>query len=485
MRKFNIILFFLSVAIITEAQFINNGATVTIQSGATLRIESDFQNNTTGTLTNNGTLEVSGDFTNAATATLTPSIGLIKFIGTANTDLDAGGDALNNVEMAKTANAKVTLSSPLSVDGNLSFTGTGSLIDIGTFDLTLGTSSLVNTPGSAGYVITGSTGNMVKKVSSDGSFTFPVGDDETDYTPLAVTYTGTGYTGTSAIKARVIDAVHTDKPSFVTSYLSRYWKVESSNISSPFSADYTGTYLPADVNGTQSQIVGASFVSPNWSYTNAATNGSSTVSGTSTSFSPDFSGLNKFAKLDLTAYIEGYMDGSSMRPVLLNSGLSYPATDCDNITIALHNASSPYAEAHSYSGVLKTDGTLSCIYPGSAEGNSYFVVIKHRNALQTWSASPVSMSVYNNYNFSTASSQAYGDNMVQVNGLWCMYSGNFDNTIPDDFIDLLDYSVWETDYNNFASGYFQSDLNGDGYVDLLDYPFWQTNYNGFIEVLNP
>ena len=66
MRKFNLVLLFLAVAIVTEAQFINNGATVTIQPGATLRIESDFQNNTTGTITNNGTLEVSGDFTNAA-----------------------------------------------------------------------------------------------------------------------------------------------------------------------------------------------------------------------------------------------------------------------------------------------------------------------------------------------------------------------------------------------------------------------------------
>ncbi|MGE5355407.1 MAG: hypothetical protein ACM3PT_04145 [Deltaproteobacteria bacterium] len=485
MRKLIIALALFFTYYVINAQFINNGATITVQPGSTLRIESDFQNNGTGTVTNNGTIEVMGNFTNASSATLTPSVGLIKFIGTGNANLNTGGDALNNVEMAKTSNATVTLTAPVSITGNLSFTGSGSKIDIGAFDLTLGSSSIVNTPGAAGYVITSSTGNFVKKVAADGSFTFPVGDDGTDYSPLAMTYTGTGYSGTSAIKAKVIDAVHPDKPSFVTSYLSRYWKVESSNISSPFNADYTGTYLPADVNGTQADIVGATYVSPNWSYTNASTNGSSTVSGSSGSFVPDFSGLNKFAKLDLTAFIEGYMDGTSMRPVLLNSGLSYPATDCDNLTVALHDATSPFSQAHSYTGILKTNGTMSCVFPGTAVANSYYIVIKHRNALQTWSTSPVSMSVYNNYNFSTASSQAYGDNMVQVNGLWCMYSGDIDAAVGDGNIDLIDYPVWETDNNNYESGYRQADLNGDGNVDLIDYPIWEANNNNYIFVIKP
>lgn len=55
----------------------------------------------------------------------------------------------------------------------------------------------------------------------------------------------------------------------------------------------------------------------------------------------------------------------------------------------------------------------------------------------------------------------------------------------DGSIDFFDYPIWETDYNNFESGYFSSDLNGDGSVDFFDYPLWETNYNNFISVIKP
>ncbi|HRQ29359.1 MAG TPA: fibronectin type III domain-containing protein, partial [Saprospiraceae bacterium] len=42
--------------------------------------------------------------------------------------------------------------------------------------------------------------------------------------------------------------------------------------------------------------------------------------------------------LNLTAYIEGYMDGGSMRPVLQNSGETGTGTQCDNLTVELRNA---------------------------------------------------------------------------------------------------------------------------------------------------
>ena len=64
MRRLNIFLLFLLVSVSLSAQFVNNGATVTIQSGATLRVETDFIN-TSGTVTNNGTLEVQNNFTNS------------------------------------------------------------------------------------------------------------------------------------------------------------------------------------------------------------------------------------------------------------------------------------------------------------------------------------------------------------------------------------------------------------------------------------
>ncbi|MBK9735273.1 MAG: hypothetical protein IPO92_10015 [Saprospiraceae bacterium] len=63
MRRFNLLLFLCLVTGALSAQFVNLGATVTIQAGATLRVETDFTN-MSGTITNLGTLEVQGNFVN-------------------------------------------------------------------------------------------------------------------------------------------------------------------------------------------------------------------------------------------------------------------------------------------------------------------------------------------------------------------------------------------------------------------------------------
>lgn len=194
MRRYNLLVFLTLMTVAAQAQFINLGATVTIQSGATLRVETNIENNGTGTITNNGTIEVSGNFTNAGTATLTPGAGLVRFIGSANTTLDTGGDALFNVEMAKTGNATVALSAPATVAGNLSFTGEGSKILLGANDLTLASSTVVSAipeHSTRGYVVTGSTGRLVRTNLGATEFTFPVGFNETTYNPITIAENGT------------------------------------------------------------------------------------------------------------------------------------------------------------------------------------------------------------------------------------------------------------------------------------------------------
>lgn len=190
------------------------------------------------------------------------------------------------------------------------------------------------------------------------------------------------------------------------------------------------------------------------------------------------------ATLNLTAFIEGYMDGATMRPVKMNSGIGASSTDCDDITVELHNASSPYAMVETFTGMLQTDGTLACTFTSAVVGNSYYIVLKHRNALETWSGAPVTISASTSYNFSTGAGQAYGNNMVSVGGIWCLYSG--DVSLPlDGFIDNFDYIIWEADYNSLNSGYLQSDINGSGDIDNFDYIIWEANYNNLIEVVKP
>jgi hypothetical protein len=196
------------------------------------------------------------------------------------------------------------------------------------------------------------------------------------------------------------------------------------------------------------------------------------------------------AILNLTSYIEGYMNGSTMRPVLLNSGVAgATGSQCDTFYVELRNATTPFGIAFDTFAVVGTNGLGTFTFPAAAIGNSYYIAVQHRNALETWSAAPVAITATTTYDFSTAATQAFGSNMVGLGAggtaPFAFYSGDIESVAGDGAIDLLDYPVWEIDNNNFAFGYFRSDLNGDGSVDLLDYPTWEINNNNFVSVSKP
>lgn len=186
--------------------------------------------------------------------------------------------------------------------------------------------------------------------------------------------------------------------------------------------------------------------------------------------------------LNLTLFIEGYYNGSGMAPALFNEGVAASTSVTDSITVELHNAAAPYALVAISKVLLNTDGTASCNW--SAAAGNYYIAVKHRNTVQTWSASPIAISgVPSSYNFSNAINKAYGSNMVSVNpGVWAFFSGDINQ---EENVDLLDAAILETDINDFAFGYFASDLNGDGNVDLLDSPVLEENINAFVFSVHP
>jgi hypothetical protein len=104
--------------------------------------------------------------------------------------------------------------------------------------------------------------------------------------------------------------------------------------------------------------------------------------------------------LNLGLFIEGFYIGSNtMSPVLFNSGASSNPLACDSITIELHNTTNPFATAHTVNGLLLTNGTCQVTFPGSTLGNSYYIVVNHRNTIETWSKLPVLMTSTTNYTF--------------------------------------------------------------------------------------
>jgi len=189
--------------------------------------------------------------------------------------------------------------------------------------------------------------------------------------------------------------------------------------------------------------------------------------------------------LDLKYFIQGYYAGGGlMQKVLYNEGidLNPASTNVDSVTIELHNISAPFAIAHTFTGLLKTNGSIACTFPSASEGSSYYVVLKHRNSVETWSASPVTLSNVV-YDFTTAANKAYGSNQIlMAPSVYAVYNGDINQ---DQNVDLIDLASVETDINNFAFGYVVTDINGDGNVDLLDGPVVEENVNNFVFAVHP
>lgn len=188
--------------------------------------------------------------------------------------------------------------------------------------------------------------------------------------------------------------------------------------------------------------------------------------------------------LNLKAYLQGYYVGAGqMRNVLYNQGVtSMSGNECDTIIIQLRQAVSPYAVVSERSALLHTDGQVS-FHGNAALGQSYYVVIKHRNSVETWSANPITMNEITNYDFTIGANKAFGNNMAEVeSGVFACYAGDVN---ADENVDLLDQTSIETDINNFVFGYYASDINGDGNVDLLDTPIVETNINNFVFSSHP
>lgn len=146
----------------------------------------------------------------------------------------------------------------------------------------------------------------------------------------------------------------------------------------------------------------------------------------------------------------------------------------DSVKVYLRENAAPNNIVDSAMGVLDSlTFTASLIFNKALTGN-YYIDVKHRNSLETWSKSGgvnYTVAVNTNYNFTTAVDQSYGNNMILKNGKWCMYSGDIDR---DGFINGNDFTFYSSQYGN--SGYLNSDLNGDGIVNGNDFTIFSNNY---------
>jgi hypothetical protein len=99
--------------------------------------------------------------------------------------------------------------------------------------------------------------------------------------------------------------------------------------------------------------------------------------------------------LNLKAFIQGFYLGSGLMTQIVDVGKT------DTITVELHNTTAPFATVFTDKKVLSTAGLGMFNFPAAANGNSYYIVVRHRNSIQTWSKTPVYFATITNFDFTT------------------------------------------------------------------------------------
>lgn len=180
--------------------------------------------------------------------------------------------------------------------------------------------------------------------------------------------------------------------------------------------------------------------------------------------------------LNITAFIQSFYSPETNKQVR------------DTVLVLLRGTTPPfYSIIDSASVFLDSTGSGSAVFTNTNNDVSYYLVIKHRNAIETWSdSSKLSLTKFSaglmTYNFTDDSSKAFGNNLVKAGSKWCIYGGDVNQ---DGYVDFTDLTLIDNDAYVFSSGYLITDLNGDEYVDFTDLTICDNNAYNFIGSIKP
>ncbi len=201
-----------------------------------------------------------------------------------------------------------------------------------------------------------------------------------------------------------------------------------------------------------------------------------------------------FHKPDST--VLGYVDYLPLRSVkmemkILMEAMYNPSLDIltrkDTVKVYLREAFSPYALKDSAVSEIDTL-TFKGIYSfTNAPSGQYYIVAKHFNSIQTWSKSGgetmVSGGAVISYDFTSAASQAFGNNMRLNGSKYCIYGGDVDQNL---IVDASDLSIMDNDIIFGLTGNrLVTDLNADGIVDVSDLSLTDNNSYNSIATVSP
>jgi len=179
-------------------------------------------------------------------------------------------------------------------------------------------------------------------------------------------------------------------------------------------------------------------------------------------------------------YISEYLSSAHRLTLTINFEA---CNEQDSITVELRNAVSPYNLIESSNGMGGKGIKRRIEFLTSVNGTPYYIVVKHRNSIETWSSSAQSFTNGTLYfNFTLANTQAFGNNMINIGGKWSLYVGDVNQ---DGIVDASDVSLVDNDALSGVSGYAITDLNCDGIVDVSDLSIIDNNSTNSVSVITP
>jgi hypothetical protein len=212
-RCFVFFLPLLLIGAVAHTQLVNNGATITVQSGATIKCTGSIINNSGGIIQNAGIVSSDGEFRNETGGTLANNVTVgtyeattkfvnngnaftginLKLIGNVNTDSVKSGTSSTyaNVNLTKGAGNTATLSDAMTVTGAFTFDNDDNRLILADKNLIMGPSATFVSADANEFVVTNSTGTVTKQNLGSTSFTYEVGFAAGQYNPLSIANTGT------------------------------------------------------------------------------------------------------------------------------------------------------------------------------------------------------------------------------------------------------------------------------------------------------
>lgn len=176
----------------------------------------------------------------------------------------------------------------------------------------------------------------------------------------------------------------------------------------------------------------------------------------------------------LTSLIQGFYN--NMTDIMIS----------DTMRASLRSGTPPFNMLDSSVSVLDYQGKGNFKFPNIGLGVPFYIVMNHRNSIETWSAGSnqfITDSLY--YDFTASANQAYGANQILVDSggsSFAIYNGNADQ---NDAINLNDIVLVYNDVSGFVTGYTSTDMTGDDNVNLADITVTYNNSNKFIQKIRP